>query len=164
MCLSGIVNLISSISVIIASGVAVWGIVKWRREIQFTRKHELAEKILANAYKAVDVIETIRFPASRGDEGQTRKQKKNETTQQTKLLDNLFVIKERFLRNNDPFKELFSIRYNARVIMGTEVDDNLIIILKMPRKIFNVVDQYADVSLNPERYPEDEKIKIQKEY
>lgn len=164
MCLSDIVNLISSISVIIASGVGIWGIKKWRKEIRFKRKFELAEEILMNAYEAIDVIGIIRFPAGRIDEGQTREPEEDETPQQTKLLNNLYVIKERFLKNNDSFKKLFSIRYNVKAVMGKEIEENLNAILKMPHKIFDVVEQYAEVRLNPEYYSQEERIRIRKDY
>ena len=164
MNLNDIVNLISSTSVILVSIVGVWGIKKWRKEIRFKRKFELAEEILINAYEAVDVIGVIRFPASRTDEGQTRELKDDETPEQTRTLNNLYVIKERFLKNNDSFKKLFSIRYNVKAVMGKEFEENLNVILKMPKKIFNIVDQYVDVHLNSENYSNEERNRIGKEY
>jgi hypothetical protein len=164
MCLNEILEVLSSLSVITASCVGVWGIIKWRKEIRFKRRHKLAEFILANAYEAVDIIQIIRFPASKKEEGKSRKPQESETPQQTEILNGLYVIKERYLENIECFKKLFSIRYNIKAVMNEEIERNLCVILNMPHKIFNIVDEYTDVKLNPENYSDNERIKITKKY
>lgn len=164
MCITDLISLIGSLSVIIASGFGIWGIITWRKEIQFKRKHELAEEILANAYEAEDVIALIRFPAGRIDEGQSREQSEEEASYQTELLNRLYVIKERYLKRNECYKKLFSIRYRVKAVFGGELHKNLNVILKVPNKIFTVVDQYADTIMNSDSYTTEEKGEIQREY
>lgn len=164
MCISDIINLISPISVIIASVFGIWGINTWRKEIPFRRKYELAEKVLANAYEAVEVIESIRFPASNSYEGLSRKSNGNETPHQTKILNNLYVVKERFYKRNDSFKKLFSVRFQLKAVFGQKLEDPFNKILGMPNKIFLAVDQYADTVKNPKNYTSKEKSKLYQEY
>lgn len=164
MCYKEIIEILSAISVIVASLFAIYGILKWKKEIVYRRKFELAEIILANAYEAVDVIQFIRFPGSRANEGQTRKPEEDESPKETEFLNRLYVIKERFLQRDDCFKNLFSVRYNVKTIMGKEIEKNLNIILNMPRRIFNSVDEYIDVIRNPKNFSEEDKKKIQKNY
>ena len=164
MCISDIIDLISSVSVVTASILGIWGVNAWRKETRFKRKYELAEKVLANAYEAVDVIQLIRSPFGKKNEGQTRKLEKGETPQETLILNNLYVIKERYIENIAPFKEIYSIRYNIKAVMGKEIEKPLNLILQMPRKIFNCVDQYADLLINKERYSKEERIKLTQKY
>lgn len=164
MCISDIIDLISSVSVFTASILGIWGVNAWRKETRFKRKYELAEKVLANAYEAVEVINIIRFPASKSDEGQSRKPNENETPCQTKILNNLYVVKERFLKNNDSFKRLFSLRFQLKAVFGDELEQSVNTILRMPNKIFLAVDQYADTVKNPSSYTDVEKSKLYQEY
>lgn len=164
MCISDIIDLISSVSVVTASILGIWGVNAWRKETRFKRKYELAEKVLANAYEAVEVIEFIRFPASTDDEGQSRTPNENETPEQIKVLNNLFVIKERFIKRNESFKRLFSIRFQLKAVFGQKLEDPFNKILGMPNKIFLAVDQYADTVKNPSRYTDEEKSKLYQEY
>jgi len=164
MCISDIIDLISSVSVVTASILGIWGVNAWRKETRFKRKYELAEKVLANAYEAVEVIEFIRFPASTDDEGQSRTPNENETPEQIKVLNNLFVIKERFIKRNESFKRLFSIRFQLKAVFGQKLEDPFNKILGMPNKIFLAVDQYADTVKNPKNYTSKEKSKLYQEY
>src|SRR5690625_7611028 len=107
MGLSDIVELSSAVSVVTASLLGIGGVNAWRKETRFKRKYELAEKVLAKAYEAVDVIQLIRSPFGKKNEGQTRKLEKGETQQETLILNNLYVIKERYIENIAPFIEIY---------------------------------------------------------
>ena len=66
-------DILKSISIIIASGVAIYGINSWRREIKWKRKYELAEETLSLFYEVQDAISIIRSPFVSVSEGKTRK-------------------------------------------------------------------------------------------
>lgn len=53
---------LDSISVMIASWAAIWGINSWRREAQWKRKYDLAEEVLSLFYESRDKIRFIRSP------------------------------------------------------------------------------------------------------
>ena len=164
MCITDVISLIGSFVVLLTAIVGLYGVRTWKRETQFKRRFELAEKVLANAYEAVEVIDFIRFPASRNDEGQSRKQNEEETPSQTNSLNNLYVIKERYINRNDSFKRLFKIRFQVKAVFEEKLYENLNAILKMPNKIFTVVDHYADTIMRPDSYTAEEKDEIQREY
>jgi hypothetical protein len=76
-------DIIKSISIIIASTVAIYGINSWRRETKWKRKYELAEETLSLFYEVQDVISIIRSPFSRNEEGKKRNRIENEKKKKT---------------------------------------------------------------------------------
>lgn len=161
---SDCINLIASLATLIASITGIWAILTWRKEVKFKRKYELAEKVLANAYEAVAIINIIRSPASRSDEGQSRKRDKNETPKQTEQLNQLYVIIERYHNNNDSFKRLYAIRFQLKAVFGDKLEDSVSKILNKPKQIINTVNEYADTIKNPNNYTEKEKQELAKKY
>lgn len=104
-------ELISNISVVIASCVAIYGINAWRREFRGKRRIELAEDVLALFYEAQDVIRAIRSPLAFGGEGSTRKPQDNETPKVKKARDDAYVVVERYQKRQELFSKIHSMRY-----------------------------------------------------
>lgn len=111
-------NIISSISVIIASLVAIYGINAWKREYVGKRKIELAEEVLAMFYEARDAIRFIRNPLGFEGEGKSRKVDSGETEEQKLAKDQAFVVYERYHKRNELFNKLHSLRYRFMVHYG----------------------------------------------
>ena len=91
-----IADIITAVSVAIAALAFAVGINAWRREFVRKRRIELAEDILARFYEAQDAIREIRNPFSYGREGTTRKRSEHETPEESKLLDQAYVVFERY--------------------------------------------------------------------
>lgn len=72
------IELVESLAITFAAGIAMWGINSWRREFLFRKEYELAEEVLPLFYKAPDLIRGIRNPLRGAEEGQTRKPAENE--------------------------------------------------------------------------------------
>ena len=51
---------VETLGILIASGTAVWGILKWQLQMISQRKMELAEEVLSAFYEAEDVIRAAR--------------------------------------------------------------------------------------------------------
>jgi len=115
-----IFNIIQSISIIIASTVAIIGINSWRQEAKWKRKFELAEDVLSTFYDIKDRIVIIRSPFSSGSEGTSRKQNPNETHEQKQAYDNAYIPFERYNNEKEAFIHLYTLKYRFMAVFGKE--------------------------------------------
>jgi hypothetical protein len=97
------IDIAQSLSVIVASAVAIYGIDAWRRQFVGRRRIELAEETLALFYQARDIIRAIRSPFGWSGEGQTRKRAPNERPEDKEALDRAYVLIERYNKNIEIF-------------------------------------------------------------
>jgi hypothetical protein len=111
-------EILSSISVIIASGTAIYGISAWKREFTGKRKIELAEEALTLFYEAREVITSSRSCLGFGYEGMTREPEPEETPAQKKARDAAYVIFERFQPHEELFSKLHAMRYRFMAQFG----------------------------------------------
>ncbi|MFH4968760.1 hypothetical protein V8G61_11210 [Gaetbulibacter sp. M240] len=144
---SGILDILQSVGIIIASIVAVWGINSWRREAKWKRKYELAEEVLANMYEAHHAIRIIRSPIGFGNEGSSRSKNDNETPQQTEIYNQAYVARERFERNKKPLEKLHALKYRFIALYGKEYEKHFDKFSQTVHKIFFASDQIARVKL-----------------
>lgn len=136
MDLNSILNIIQALSVTTASIVAVYGISSWRRETKWKRKYELAEEVLSCFYDISERFDIIRNPAGFVGEGQTRKRSEYETPSESKILDNAYVVIERYEREKAPFIKLKSLKYRFMVLYGKEAGEPFNEIVRLTNKLF----------------------------
>jgi hypothetical protein len=136
MTLKDCLDIIQGLSIIIASTVAVWSISSWRRETKWKRKYELAEEVLSTFYDISDRFEIIRSPAGYVGEGKTRKRAKNETEEESKILDQAHVVFERYEKEKTPFVKLMSLKYRFMTLFGKEAIEPFNDIFKLRNKLF----------------------------
>lgn len=133
-----IFDLLKSISIIIASGVAIYGINSWRRETKWKRKYELAEETLSLFYEVQDAVSIIRNPMAYEGEGRTRKRSDNESPEDSEILDRAYTVIERFEKNSEPFHKLKAIKYRFITVFGKESEKPFNEIIKITNKIMLV--------------------------
>jgi len=109
-----------SISLILASLFAIYGIDAWRREFVGKRRMELAEEVLALFYQARDNIDAIRSSFGFGQEGATRKSDPNERPEHKEALDQAYVLIERYNRHSEVFARIHALRYRFMALFGSE--------------------------------------------
>ncbi len=114
-----ITDTITAISVAIAALAFVFGVNAWRREFVGKRRIELAENVLALFYEAQDAIREIRSPFSFGGEGSTRKRSEHEREEETQILDQAYVVFERYQKREKLFAELRSMKYRVMATFGS---------------------------------------------
>jgi len=129
-------EVITSISVAISAIAFVLGVNAWRREHIGKKRIELAEKILAHYYEASDAIHEIRNPFSYAGEGSTRQRSKNETEEESEILDKAYVIFERYKKRDKFFSELLSMKYQAMAVFGSDIKEPFDEISKILNEIF----------------------------
>jgi len=127
---------ITSISVLISAIAFVVGVNAWKREYIGRRRIELAENVLALFYEAQDAIREIRSPFGYYGEGATRTHSENETEEETRRLDNAFVVFERYKKKEKLFAELHSLRYRFRATFGTNSSEPFLELNIIIREIF----------------------------
>lgn len=109
---------LESLSIIVASLTAIYGITAWRREMRGKREYELAEEVLALFYEARDKIRYIRSPMGRVGEGETREAGPDETPEEKRILDQAYVVFERYEKNQQAFNRLHALRYRFMALFG----------------------------------------------
>lgn len=118
-----ITDVITSISVAIAAIAFVAGINAWKREFVGKRCIELAETVLALFYEAQDAIREIRNPFSFVGEGTTRKRSEHEREEESALLDQAYVVFERYQKREKLFAELRSMKYRVMAAFGSNASE-----------------------------------------
>jgi len=109
---------ITAVSAAVTAGSVVWGISAWRREYVGKRQIELAESVLELFYEAEDAIREIRSPFSFTGEGSTRKKGEHESEEESRSLNNAYVVFERYQKREKLFAELRSLRYRMMATFG----------------------------------------------
>ena len=136
MDLKTFLDIIEALSVTSASLVAVYGISSWRREAQWKKKYELAEEVLSCFYDISERFDIIRNPAGYVGEGKTRKRNEKESHDESIILDNAYVVVERYERENAPFLKLKSLKYRFMVLFGKEAVEPFNVIVRLTNKLF----------------------------
>jgi len=149
----GILEILKSLGVIIASVVAIWGINNWRREARWKRKYELAEEVLECIYESYQAIKIIRNPIGFQGEGNTRKKKEDETPEETKIYNQAFVVQERYERNKKPFEKLHTLKFRFIALYGKQYEKHFDQFSVAINQIFFAASEIAYIRLG--HYGED---------
>ena len=115
-----ILELLSHISVIVASVVAIFGVSAWKREFKGKRDMELAENVLELFYRAERAIEAIRSPWSHSGEGQARKAEADETPEQKEARDRAYAVFKRIQDHGGIFDQLYTLRFRFMARFGRD--------------------------------------------
>ena len=129
-------QIVESLSVIIASIVAVFGINSWRREMRGRKEYELAEEVLTLFYEAKDKIKAIRSPLGKKDEAEGRKTGEHETPAQKEALDQVYFIFKRYQNYQETFNRLDALRYRFMALFGNAKVEPFTRLNKMINSIF----------------------------
>jgi hypothetical protein len=111
---------VKSLSIIVAAITAAYGINAWRRETRGKKEIDLAEEVLALFYEGKDKIQYVRNPFGRSDEGTSRKRGEHESEEISKILDQAYVVVERYNKVEDTFTKLRSRKYRFMALFGRE--------------------------------------------
>lgn len=130
-------DFISALGVLIAALTFSAGISAWRREFIGKRRIELAETVLALFYEAEDAIRDIRNPFSHVGEGNTRQRGDGERPEESKLLDQAYVVFERYKRHKKLFSQLRSKRYQCMATFGPNAVDPFNEVSDVMNRIFS---------------------------
>ena len=120
--INAVIEIIKTISVLIASGVAIYGINSWRRETKWKVKYNLAEEVLTLAFEIQEAIKEIRSPVIWGNEGKTRPKGENENAANAKIWDRQYILHERYEQRKDAFIKIKTIKYRFLAGYGREYE------------------------------------------
>lgn len=115
--------IIESIAILIASGVALYGIDAWRREHVGKRRIDLAEEVLALFYEARDVIAAVLSPLGyAGELGSLppRERGLNEEPWQSEALDAAHLRIGRYMMRHELFARIHALRYRFQAQNGRD--------------------------------------------
>lgn len=129
-------DMISAVSALVAALSFLAGVSAWKREYVGKRRIELAESVLAMFYEAEDAIREIRNPSSFSGEGGTRKRADGEREEESQLLDQAYVVFERYHKREQLFAQLRSLRYRFMAAFGASAAEPFDELTKVLRDIF----------------------------
>lgn len=135
------VKILESLAVMAASGVAIWRINSWRREMKGRKEYELAEEVLTLFYEAKDKISAIRSPSGWSGEGKSRQASPEERPEEKEAFDRAHIVYERYQKHQEIFNKLHTLRYRFMALFGrdkAEPFDNL-------NKIVNKITSAAGI-------------------
>jgi len=113
-------ELITSISALVAIWSAIYGITVWRKEYQGKKRIDLAEETLALFYEALDALNHMRSPASFGAEREDVEKIEGETEEQFSARQNASVVYYRHNQHSDLFSKMWAARYRFMAEIGKE--------------------------------------------
>ena len=116
-------DVITAISVAIAAIAFVSGVNAWKREYVGKRRIDLAENILALFYEAQDAIREIRYPNLFFGEARDRKRSEDELEEDSEILDQAYVVFERYRKKEKLFAELRSLKYRVMATFGSRAGE-----------------------------------------
>jgi hypothetical protein len=116
-------QILQSISIIIASGVAIYGINTWRREFIGKRRIELAEEVLEAFFKIKEAIQKIPIKLSLSSEGASRVKSSDETPEDAGILNQAHIVFERFDKYREDFSHFAALKYRFMITFGKEHED-----------------------------------------
>ena len=129
-------SVVQDLSIIIASFVAINGIRSWQRETKWKRKYELAEEVRSLFYDVQERLYIIRHPMSYEGEGRSRKRSLEENKEVSEILDQAYVIHERFEKEKDPFVRLKVLKYRFMVVFGKKAGEPFDELVRLMNDIF----------------------------
>ncbi|MBA1159330.1 hypothetical protein [Microvirga mediterraneensis] len=115
-------NLMMGLSAVVAGWAGIRGLNAWRAETVGRRKTELAEEVLAQFYRARDVLTWARFPASEDDEDEGRDEVRAGSGADDDELERseIFTPVDRLTKESQVFSELQASRYRFMAYFGEE--------------------------------------------
>lgn len=111
-------DIINSVGVLIAALSFLAGVSAWKREFVGKRRIELAESVLAKFYEAEDAIREIRNPFGHVGEGGSRQRDPHENPEEERILDQAYVVFERYKKHEKLFAGLRAMRYQCMASFG----------------------------------------------
>ncbi|MGH9437268.1 MAG: hypothetical protein ACRD22_05060 [Terriglobia bacterium] len=124
------------VAIISASWAIVSGVGAWKREFIGKRKIELAELVLAKFFEVRDAVSFIRNPFSNTSEGNTRERREGETKEESELLDNGYIVFERFHKREQCFVDFSTLKYRFMASFGHDAGGAFGEVTKIVNSIF----------------------------
>lgn len=94
-----------------------------RAQLIHERRFELAESLLADAYRARDILRVSRSQHSFETEGKTRRSSSSETDRMKELRDNYFIPVESIHKEREFLGQFFAKRYSAASHFGEKASE-----------------------------------------
>jgi hypothetical protein len=101
------------------------------------RRTKLAERVLADFYKARDLIDASRFPASFGEDGKARQKQSWEDDEDTRILNAYYHPAEKLWKHADFFSQLISRQHQFMALFGHHTGKPFVELLQIRSEILS---------------------------
>ncbi len=85
------------------------------------RRQELAEELIAGFHEVADIMRSVRDGHVDPNEQEARNREPNESSEQTRILDSIFVFNQRYNNQRDTVARLRSKKYRAIAWFGSDI-------------------------------------------
>jgi len=116
------IDIIQLVAIISACWAIISGVGAWKREYIGKRKIEIAETALAAFFEVRDAITYIRNPLTAIGEGNSREKSELETADETRMLNQGYIVVERYNTKTYVFNKFYTIKYRFMAAFGKETD------------------------------------------
>ncbi len=136
---------IETTGIVIASGVAIWGIAGWRKQMVAERKMNLAEEVLSAFYQAKAIIEAARDPNVWGGEGRGWREEGGdvELRPEAVQIDAYHAPLERLNKHAEFFSKFDALQFRSQAVFGDPVVDHFAAIRKVQNQVRFASSQLA---------------------
>lgn len=138
-----IVDVAQALTSMSVAVVAWLGISAWKREHRGRRLAELAEDALTFFYEAERALHAIRSPFGNTSEGKSRQRGDNESEEVSKILDDAYVVIERYNRHKELFSKIRALRYRFMAMFGREASTPFEDLRGIENDLFGAAEKYA---------------------
>jgi len=101
------------------------------------RRTKLAEHVLADFYKARDLIDASRFPASFGEDGKARPKQSWEDDEDTRILNAYYRHAEQLWKHADFFSQLIARQHQFMALFGHHTGKPFVELLQIRSEILS---------------------------
>lgn len=133
----GFGDLIAGIGTIALAYFGFRGLSDWRLQLEGTKKVEVSQDLLINAYVANEALKYITAPFIMAGELEKIERLSGESDDDYRLRQNYESISNRYLEHVEVFNKLRASCFAAKVILGEDVYDAAIQIVTLPQHILN---------------------------
>lgn len=137
-------NIIESITVIFASVSAIIGILIWKKQIVFQKRHQVSAEILETAFDCLDQIKEARSGRMRPDVPSYRSVANDEKEIDPAIIESAdrAYYPASFLKlHEDKFIKREALGVQARIHIGGDIEKNILEILAIRKDILRAADR-----------------------
>jgi hypothetical protein len=154
-------DIITIVSIIVATGTGITGVNIWRKQFVGKENNNLAKKILILLYRLREEFRYVRNPYMGGGENseaikELRIQEYDWKEDNMKVVRWVFVI--RFRKLIEIYNELSVLMFSIEALWAKEINEDFNVITKIVRELGNEIDSYGKHVKNPESMERNEKI------
>lgn len=157
--LSILKEIITILSICIASYVGLQGLSTWKKSLSGTERHQKAKDLLLDLYTYKDHFYNYRHPAIFAYEYPQFENGSNSSPfKMTTYDDKVFVYQNRLNKVKDYAKKLYIHKLEGKILFGHELDEKIQQVFSLENRVSNEIRNYLENMKGEGKIPYDSKV------